>query len=126
MKIEEQIVSLAVAKRLKELGVKQQPWFFWVNLRDKNAETKWEVAYAGDKRLAKVDMYEWYPAYTVGELGELLPWEYTTLKNLAGKYVGVQTRVGTSPLLLLEGRKNEAETRGLLLAHLLEYSLKST
>lgn len=71
MTLESQVISLSLAKRLNELGVNKQSWFFWVRLRDRNAQDEWELVFAGDKRLTKTDMYEWLAAYTVAELGEI-------------------------------------------------------
>lgn len=69
MRIEEQVVSLELAKRLKELGI------------DRESLWKWRVHSEG-----KVGCYAWfeqktqllgeikeeYPAFTVAELGEIL------------------------------------------------------
>jgi len=62
MKIEQQVVSLELAKKLKELGVKQESVF----------------AYQGQQivSLPSLSPHEWakcIPAFTVAELGEMLP-----------------------------------------------------
>jgi hypothetical protein len=67
MKLEEQVVSLELAKKLKELGVKQESLFYWKSF------------YTGDAVLVtgkpqKSNKYNSYSAFTVAELGEMLPW----------------------------------------------------
>jgi hypothetical protein len=59
MKLEQQVCSLDLAKRLKELGVKQESLFYWSD----------DVIYIHKRRDAK----DWYSAFTVAELGEMLP-----------------------------------------------------
>jgi hypothetical protein len=72
MKLENQCVSLEIAKRLKELGVKQDSYFHWRRKYNKRIKGKFTLNIGtlqpllGDKHLA-------YSAYTVAELGELLP-----------------------------------------------------
>jgi hypothetical protein len=61
MELEKQICSLELAKKLKELGVKQDSLFWWVNgrgrmeLHDKHTDS------------------DSVSAFTVAELGEMLP-----------------------------------------------------
>ncbi len=67
MELNQQVCSLDLAKRLKELGVKQESFFFWYqdNLR------------TGDEPLGRGHVYnagENFSAFTVAELGEMLPW----------------------------------------------------
>lgn len=83
MKLEQQVVSLELAKKLKELGVKQESLFVWV---DKfpifNPEIERLVSIREFKdRLAVSFLSEearhlvkTYSAFTVAELGEMLPW----------------------------------------------------
>jgi len=91
--IKKEVVSLDLAKRLQELNVKNDSLFNWVVL-DKN-HPLYEVHYKTrqqddlEKLLAGSiiygrDPYEkscgefiHYPAYTVAELGELLPAKYS-------------------------------------------------
>lgn len=71
MKIEKQVVSLELSKRLKKLGVKQESLFIWTGDKEK------------DLCLMCTDSYDYtdYPgggkiqisAFTVAELGKMLP-----------------------------------------------------
>lgn len=65
MTLEQQVVSLELAKKLKELGVKQQSYFswYWIGLSD----LKYAVATAEDVK------HPTAAAFTVAELGEMLP-----------------------------------------------------
>jgi hypothetical protein len=60
MKLENQVVSLDLAKRLKELGVKQESLFYWHD----------SEVISDDSRLR---VPEDVSAFTVAELGEMLP-----------------------------------------------------
>ena len=69
MDLQQQVVSLPLAKKLKELGVKQESLFWWVdgrlilqNLSYFNLDAP-KSYFEGDR----------YPAYSVAELGEILP-----------------------------------------------------
>lgn len=68
MKLEDQVVSLELAKKLKELGFSQESLFYWVgeSLCFKNVV---------EVEMAKLDtnQKDFYSAYTVAELGEMLP-----------------------------------------------------
>ena len=70
MKIEDQVCSLELSKKLKELGVKQDSIFYWINgvITDINVSPEqtrnlWYPAHS----------YTLYSAFTVAELGEMLP-----------------------------------------------------
>jgi hypothetical protein len=74
MKLEDQCVSLDLAKRLKELGVKQESLFYWVGdflLVFKTAVGVYAQSGAGvnDRYL---DKHNNTSAFTVAELGEML------------------------------------------------------
>lgn len=69
MKLENQVCTLEQAKRLKELGVKQQANFYWechgVNVSLRTSE--------------QIESSNWivFAAFTVAELGEMLPDVYS-------------------------------------------------
>lgn len=65
MKLEDQVCSLELAKRLKELGVKQESYFYWV-------EDRGEWVVRRNRSLGFVHLLN-CSAFTVGELGEMLP-----------------------------------------------------
>lgn len=74
MKLENQVTSLELSKKLKELGVKQESLFYWVHCEvvspvgDYALETKVlmdNFIHKEDKIIAS--------AFTVAELGEMLP-----------------------------------------------------
>ena len=65
MNLEEQVCSLELAKELDRLGVKVPSHFYW-NAKDENIDAFWLTSnpYEG---------YSKYPAYSVAELGGMLP-----------------------------------------------------
>ena len=65
MKLEQQVVSLEIAKRLKELGVEQESYLLWAMTEFGN----WLVMNHHQAENYK----QRFPAYTVAELGEMLP-----------------------------------------------------
>lgn len=65
MELSKQVVSLELAKKLKELGVKQESLFIWVN--DAVSDEGWEVM------RQKYRFVKTCAAFTVAELGEMLP-----------------------------------------------------
>lgn len=70
MNIESQVCSLQLAKRLKELNVKQDSLFVWEYFDDSCYAVKYNVHAALPNNFNNV---AWFSAYTVGELDNLLP-----------------------------------------------------
>ena len=71
MKSEDQVVSLELSKRLKELGVKQESYFFWVN-PELTVDNVTQLLNENERFIDHhPDLY--FSAFTVAELGELLP-----------------------------------------------------
>lgn len=77
MKLENQVVSLELAKKLKELGVKQESLYYWNYIVSSSYEGnddhatrregwKLEMAHWEDEKA------QWCSAFTVAELGEIL------------------------------------------------------
>lgn len=133
MKIEDQVCSLELAKKLKEFGVKQESLFSWIytdaplddGSRDKVVlthtlgESHWELGGEQDT----------YSAFTVAELGEMLPGNisglyFVTQKGLMGNswYVEALTVVGHSEVWLAIA-KTEADARAKCLIYLIENKL---
>jgi hypothetical protein len=69
MKLEQQVVSLELSKKLKELGVKKESLWWWREyVISKGADV---IAWGEDSEDdGKVKLYS---AFTVAELGEMLP-----------------------------------------------------
>ena len=72
--LEQQVCSLELAKRLKELGVKQESLFHW---QPSYYDRKTMVVVAENAEDWSDDV-ESYSAFTVAELGEMLPKEATS------------------------------------------------
>lgn len=74
MKISDQVCSLELAKRLKELGGKQESLFCWVGSKHGD-EDYFFLVYSGDSQFGGVyprETGEDYSAFTVAELGGIL------------------------------------------------------
>jgi hypothetical protein len=84
--LEKQVVSLELAKRLKELGVKQESLFFWMSIKDDDGKDCWAVKYGPLETFYGIPVDENISAFTVAELGEMLP--YCIEKNGETFYFG--------------------------------------
>lgn len=68
MKLEQQVTSLEISKRLKELGVKQESLFYWLN---PFKQQDWQLVQTGEWSLN--GHHNFCSAFTVAELGDMLP-----------------------------------------------------
>jgi len=82
MNLESQVCSLELAKQLKELGVEKSSLFYWgayenplsgIVSEKTCSDDDWDIYYCDDKTYKKCPPDWDYPAYTVAELGEMLP-----------------------------------------------------
>jgi hypothetical protein len=82
MKLEDQVVSLELAKKLRQLGFKQNSYFHWcisgkpriehfINMDKKRLGDHFKPEDVLEGK--KADYFVYYSAYTVAELGEILP-----------------------------------------------------
>ena len=119
MKLEAQVVSLELAKKLNELGTKQDCLFVWWKDIDSG---QWSIA---EKTiLAQPFVTEFYLAFTVAELGELLPGERGTFRDdQNGKWKIFIHDVITGSVKKVIAEKTEANARGQMLIYLLENKL---
>lgn len=142
MKLEQQVCSLESAKRLKELGVKQESLYNWLEADDGARLMK-------NPTLDTYKYFDQYSAFTVAELGEMLPkrlkhhWKVGSMyKFKKGTYVDLRISCNerTSEWVVSyygdtglndmkdiyfygEIAKTEAEARAKMLIYLLENKL---
>ncbi len=82
IKLESQVCSLESAKRLKELGVRQESLYRWQNVAG-----LWEPTALKKEYIEKYNINpEIYAALTSTELGEILPWEIENNKLVIHKF----------------------------------------
>ena len=135
MKIEDQVCSLELAKKLKKLGVKQESLFYWVKHWKGRYEGHVNELFYGKDEDDNVNPH--ISAFTVAELGEMLPAEvncpsYFTVKrqnregtNYHSLKVGGKENMATGErhaftFLLGNYDKNEANVRAEMVAYLAE------
>lgn len=84
MNLESQVCSLELSKRLKELGVKQKSLFYWIRVETENKNIDgFGLTYIINIFKPIQNFKEIYSAFTVSELGEILPDNCYTQKNCA-------------------------------------------
>jgi hypothetical protein len=147
MKLENQLCSLERAKRLKELGIIQESLFFWYRAPHDNGKDEYwetdEIVYKPwfvntsfpEDECEGCTFYahgtEQYSAYTVAELGRMLPtslalneghnWSFYHRHNWKGESVGYSAYGVNS---IEQGwYTKESESRADMLIHLLESGL---
>lgn len=89
MEIEKQVTSLSLAKRMEELGFYQCSLWYWHGKDDLN-ETFWEI---GEKFEGFPEVDYCYSAYTVAELGEMLPCEMRMFKKMYSSEGSIEYRL---------------------------------
>lgn len=125
MKLQDQVCSLELAKIIKELGVKQESNFFWVEFRNASASLgdNMNIVQSQICRIDQLLDYEdykhikdlkYYSAFTSAELGEILPKERFPIWDYREKC-----------WVVLDGSKwkTEADSRAKMLIYLLEKKL---
>jgi hypothetical protein len=131
MPLEQQVCSHELAKRLAELGVRQESVFWWIDRK---------LTYTGG-RTSHAPLQGGVAAFTVAELGEMLPDEVIIPSKNGkphthwlrfGRYRGAGHRFwcaypgGTARTNLEERAHTEADARAQLLISLLEHQLPSS
>lgn len=116
MKLEQQVVSLDLAKRLKELGVKQESYHCW-----------WDGISGWSLRSDHVSKFyngnlNTLCAFSVAELGEMLPEAIDGNTWHAGKYSGGYG-IDFGKLVRRLTSQTEADVRAKMLIHLVEHKL---
>lgn len=128
MIIEDQVCSLEFAKRLKELGIKQDSLFFWIK------EEKPYIWYNSNNYPIHIEKF-YYSAFTCSELGEILPAilysnkeslpdaVFETLKNEQNRWLASYFIKHSTPPKIAIIDDTEVDARAKMLIHLLENGL---
>ena len=78
MNIKEQVCSLELSKQLKKLGIKQKSQFYWAKLSPGNYLGKtYSLIFEDNVKMDNIII----SAFTVAELGEMLPVDVATQKK---------------------------------------------
>ncbi len=128
MNLEQQCIGLDLAKRLKELGIMQESLFYHYNEPYDDGRDDWVITTWEDYEDACPSKTEPFSAFTVAELGEMLPIAIPYLedgeddvsflltgKNQDGKWFVNYTYDVTD--------ESEANARALILIYLIEQGL---
>ncbi|HEC66095.1 MAG TPA: hypothetical protein ENI23_12445 [bacterium] len=126
MKLENQVTILKTSKKLKELGVKQESLFEWaeVNFSKSEKDYEWELHHIElfPKNWANKNHIS---AFTVAELGEMLPVTVFSNKHSQGYRYQAHYELwniikGKMDYLHHEAGNTESEARGKMLIYLIE------
>ena len=119
MRLEDQVCNSGLARKLKELGVEQESFFVWY--------TNGDFAHLLDCRDGMRPMEEKsFSAFTVGELGEMLPFSYSSMK--CGSLIKQEAWICglTEKESPDQYGRTEADARAKMLIYLLENRLTKT
>lgn len=120
MKLEHQVCSLELSKRLKELGFQQKSIFVWEVFNDNVFGVKF---YPNAVVSDGWNHYKLYSAFTVAELGEMLPanaYSMYGINDWTACYDGIK-ELGEEYFEL--SADTEANARAKMLSYLLENKL---
>ena len=119
MNLEQQVCSLELAKKLKVLGVRQESAFYWWDPSFGN--DRWKILF--NEHSMELDS-ERISAFTVAELGEMLPIGYCTVplheERRGRTWIPEFAEDGKIKLLQNFGSDTEADARAKILIYLIE------
>jgi hypothetical protein len=81
MKLDEQVTSLELSKRLRALGAPQTSVFFWVETKKGDANPLLVGPNAVD-----IPDADFYSAFTVAELGAMIPYSFVSERRASGRW----------------------------------------
>ena len=140
MDLTQQVCSLKYARKLQELGVKQDSLWYWISigiLNNKHVGWRLELSHNCNCEEPLIAQ-EYYSAYTVAELGELLPFKIYSnpipnpfelkINKLENKwevyYLAYESReLNNTDLCPTINANTEANARASMLIYLLENNL---
>ena len=114
MQLKDQVVSLELAKQLKELGFEQESYFYWQCSREIGSvgQYTWHLEIrSGEFKPEK------YSAYTVAELGKMLPDHFHTQKSGVDYFIDCKDTQHPA-YQHYEFAEHEADCRAKMLIHL--------
>lgn len=136
MQLEKQLANLELSKKLKELGVKQESLFYWQPLWQPGEKAQlmhliWPASKIENRPDIEQTMLP-YSAFTVAELGEMLPLGCSSTKineykkdgttkiwqSNTARYIG-----GRDGRMIIEYGNTEADARAKMLIYLLDHKL---
>ena len=114
MELKDQVVSLELAREMKELGFEQESLWYWCRDQIEGWERPFLLQGHGMHK-------EYYSAYTVAELGEMLPLEIKTdrAKHINGNVLYWCEYAGYEEI----SANTEANARASMLCYLKENKL---
>lgn len=122
MELKQQCCTLVQAKRLKECGVNQKSLFNYVGKLETN---QFEIQYTSCYDWSDYPGYATWPlkysAWTVAELGVMLPSEFDTMRSIERGWSCFD--YGGRDIFTGYGYEYEAECRSAAIIHLLENKL---
>jgi hypothetical protein len=127
--LEQQVVSLELAKKMKELGFAQQSLFWWqyTDFPLKNG-TRWELKYKNQIRESDLELShpdDIFSTYTVGELGYFLEKE-NFLSSYSEEDVGWWCQSSLHNIYDIKEIDTEANARAKMAIYLAEKGLLDT
>ena len=128
MRLEQQVVSLKLAKKLKELGVRQESIWFHQGVSNnarpepENWYYSWRIVTSRHNNSYENARTRYYAAFTTSELGEMLPWDIVIARNIDKQWhITFQANGMTEKEVhAITSQDNEADGRAKLLIYLIE------
>ncbi|MDD4584800.1 MAG: hypothetical protein PHR33_02940 [Bacilli bacterium] len=122
MELQQQVTNLELSKRMKELGFKQEGLFMYREWKTGMLSLDYLPHKNAFGYNPTLDFLGSYTAYTVAELGEMLPKECKSFKEGKDFYWECE-RIGADKYRSVSGGNTEADARARMLIYLKENNL---